>query len=604
MNDQPVRYIFKLRQNIQLEGDLTLAQMELAAFLPENVVSADVASVLSTFPDLREIGGLSAVSANVRAQGSQFFVSGGPLALLPVLIRRLSFVQMIYGIAVHDLEFETFVGDGEARVGPVLAQDRLGSHLVIRAIPHYTLIEMSDTVCKRSRTVDATQENLQLVLAALLGRTQDSQATTLASAALAARSSTSHLSHDIHYYKAKFFPRMVRSMLNVCSRRLGGEQHRVIDNFAGSGTTLLESALLGMPSVGLDIDPLSVLISRTKLDVARFASESVARAALQLKPLLRMSAADNTETPAVAFPDWLLKNRKMTSEMAETLSNEIRQAQRAITCCDPALFPFLSVLLSDAISRRVRMRFLGTGVGRFALSFSRTTLPQMMLNSAERYAKVVAVFEWLRDVLQLPFAEAQVVTADTRAIPEEIGNFDILVTSPPYLPASSGRESYAKARALSLLALQLADVQDVNDLVDVSIGSMDNAEVDVFDLTPQELETVRWLQNDPLRAIKATPTARYFLDMRQTFAQMYRILKPGGLAVMVSGQVSTFYEFSTRRVLHVVRAAELLADEARRCGFEVEALHSLQLQKSNANARPRSLDDYYETLIFLRKPDR
>jgi len=34
----------------------------------------------------------------------------------------------------------------------------------------------------------------------------------------------------------------------------------------------------------------------------------------------------------------------------------------------------------------------------------------------------------------------------------------------------------------------------------------------------------------------------------------------------------------------------------------VEALHDIKLFKSNANARPRSLDDYYETLIMLRKP--
>jgi hypothetical protein len=46
----------------------------------------------------------------------------------------------------------------------------------------------------------------------------------------------------------------------------------------------------------------------------------------------------------------------------------------------------------------------------------------------------------------------------------------------------------------------------------------------------------------------------------------------------------------------------MLADEAHRAGFEVEALHDLPLKKANANARPRSLDDYYETLILLRKP--
>jgi hypothetical protein len=53
--------------------------------------------------------------------------------------------------------------------------------------------------------------------------------------------------------------------------------------------------------------------------------------------------------------------------------------------------------------------------------------------------------------------------------------------------------------------------------------------------------------------------------------------------------------------VHTVKSAELLAEEARIAGFEIQALHHLQLQKSNANARPRSLDDYYETLIMLKK---
>ena len=79
-------------------------------------------------------------------------------------------------------------------------------------------------------------------------------------------------------------------------------------------------------------------------------------------------------------------------------------------------------------------------------------------------------------------------------------------------------------------------------------------------------------------------------------------MSPGGMAIVVSGKESTFYEFSTRRPLLVVHSAELLADEARNAGFAVESLHDIQLNKSNMNARPRSLDDYYETLVVLRNP--
>jgi tRNA G10 N-methylase Trm11 len=424
----------------------------------------------------------------------------------------------------------------------------------------------------------------------------------LAGTALSARSTTSHLSHDIHYYKAKFFPRLARSMLNICARRLGDGPHRVLDPFVGSGTTLLEAATLGIPSVGLDIDPLSVLISQAKLAVAHLESQLLAQEADRAIELLGRGHLASPDEEPVTFPRWLMANRKMTAEIARQLSQEIRLLQGAVAACDPRVRSLFRVLLSDAIARRVRMRFLGTGVGRFSLTLSKTPAPQILSSSLKRYVKTVAALEWLRETVNLEFADVQVLEADARRLPEDLGTFDILVSSPPYLPASSGRESYAKARAPSLIALEMVDHSDVDRLVDNSVGSMVGGGAELAELTDAERNLVEWLQQDSLRAIKAEPTARYFTDMRRAFVEMARVLRPGALAVVVSGKQSTFYNFSTREALYIVPSAELLAEEAERAGLIVDVLHDIQLQKANMNARPRSLDDYYETLIFLRKP--
>src|SRR5437773_1928167 len=135
----PSRFLLVLRRNIALEGDLSLARMELEAFLPGPLEpAADAAAVLAQ-----------------------------ALGFLPV---------------------ET----GQALTG---------------------------------------------VLDALVGRSAEPRAVRGAGAALAAASTSAPLSHDVHYYKAKFFPRLARSMLNVRARRLGPGPHRVLDNFVGSGTT-------------------------------------------------------------------------------------------------------------------------------------------------------------------------------------------------------------------------------------------------------------------------------------------------------------------------------------------------------------------------------
>jgi DNA modification methylase len=612
MNSQYASFVFKLRQNIVLEGDLVLAKMELDAFLSDASQDiADIAAVAQRIPQLAKLHKFGALDSYVRQNGTQAYVASGPLALLPDLIRCVSFVQRIYCVTRDTEEARRLLIKIETALGPVIVYHADGDFLVVQAVPHYALFEFSDVVARHSGSAAETKLNLDATLNALLGKTDDRHAGELAKVALSARSTTSHLSHDIHYYKAKFFPRLARSMLNVCMQRLGEQPHRVIDNFVGSGTTLLEAASLGIPSVGLDIDPLSVLIARAKLEVVRLDSDLLAREVGRTLQLLEARAkgqlilferSSSGEIGTPAFPAWLMKNRKMTPEIAIELGEEIDAVRIAVAACRPQVRPLFRVLMSDAISRKIRMRFLGTGVGRFSLTFARTPIARIFSKSLQKYAKVAATYEWLRHTIHLDFADTQVAKADARHIPDDLGRFDILVTSPPYLPASSGRESYAKARAPSLIALGMRRHDEVDDLVDKSIGSMYGDGIDSEMLTECERNLVEWLRRDELRAIKAEPTARYFLDMRKAFTEMYRVLIPGALAVVVSGKQSTFYNFSTRETLYIVRSAELLAEEARGVGFEVEAMHDVQLNKSNMNARPRSLDDYYETLIVLRRP--
>lgn len=612
MSDQPARFVFQLRRNIVIEGDRQLAELELGAFLPGDLVDLDdLQTAAALTPALAQLTGFGTLGWLSRPNGRQGYAGSGPLNLLPELIRRVSFIQRLYCITADTSAARQFLTAIEQTIGPVLTWQCADTQLVVQALPHYALIELSEVVARQSTGVADMKHNLDSLLVALLDRTTDQHALQLAEKALSARSTTAHLSHDIHYYKAKFFPRMVRSLLNVCAQRLGPGPHRAIDNFVGSGTTLLEASLLGIPSVGLDLDPLSVMIAKAKLEVLHLDADYLAAEATKVVQAIQAHRSGQLNLfdgqPDVAdedviFPAWLMKNRQMNASIAKDLNREIRAVKAGVSAGARDVRNILLVLMSDAISRKIRMRFLGTGVGRFALTFAVTPMIKHFTTAVTQYVKVAATCEWLRETIHLPLADAQVVTADTRHIPDELGLFDILVTSPPYMPASSGRESYTKARAPSLIALGMRRHDDVDLLVDETIGSMEGNGVDLSQLRSEERTIVDWLATDDLRAIKAAPTARYFLDMRATFAEMRRMLSPGAMAVVVSGKQSTFYQFSTRTALHVVEAAQILATEAEGVGFAVEALMDVQLNKSNRNARPRSLDDYYETLILLRQP--
>lgn len=70
---------------------------------------------------------------------------------------------------------------------------------------------------------------------------------------------TKHV-HRLHPYMGKFIPQLVEIFLRKFQPRL------VYDPFCGSGTTLVESKALGIPSIGTDISKFNALLSRVKTD--------------------------------------------------------------------------------------------------------------------------------------------------------------------------------------------------------------------------------------------------------------------------------------------------------------------------------------------------
>lgn len=75
------------------------------------------------------------------------------------------------------------------------------------------------------------------------------------------KSINQYLTHWIYPYKGKFHPQMIRAMLNIIGLNDGDT---VLDPFSGSGTTALESQLLGINCIGIDISPLCILQGNVK----------------------------------------------------------------------------------------------------------------------------------------------------------------------------------------------------------------------------------------------------------------------------------------------------------------------------------------------------
>ena len=63
--------------------------------------------------------------------------------------------------------------------------------------------------------------------------------------------------HNIHPYPCKFPARIAQEYLN--------DKGLVLDPFCGSGTTLVEAAIKGLDTIGIDCNPIAILISQCKL---------------------------------------------------------------------------------------------------------------------------------------------------------------------------------------------------------------------------------------------------------------------------------------------------------------------------------------------------
>ncbi len=324
-----------------------------------------------------------------------------------------------------------------------------------------------------------------------------------------------------------FHPFPARLPISVAEHLIGRittSEAVVLDPMVGSGTTLIAARRLGRPAVGFDRDPLALLIARTatetfgspQLERVRHriidrAGEIVSSGELLLPEVRSKMPSEDQAFIRYWFPP---ESQKQLFALAAAIEQEPGGSQRDLGW----------VVLSSLIIAK-------SAGASFALDISRS-------RPHKRTEKpVVPPFEaWNRRfkaaIVRLPFvdceaaSQSQIAPGDARSLPLERSVVDFVLTSPPYLNAVD----YLRAHKFSLVWMghTLGDLRELR-------GTMVGTERGLWSLDglPPRLEKRldQSIQENRRRAM----LRRYLSDLRKVLAEIERVLRPGGLALLVVG---------------------------------------------------------------------
>jgi DNA methylase len=261
------------------------------------------------------------------------------------------------------------------------------------------------------------------------------------------RQRTKHV-HRLHPYLGKFVPQLVEVFL----RRHFRPGDRVLDPFAGSGTTLVEASVFGAHSVGVDISAFNALLCRVKSAAADPAvvendlRDALARLEAQVpsppdpaaatSPFLQTWYAPRALAELTAYRRLLADYPRSRELMSVVLCRSARSARMAAH--HDLDFPKAPAVAPYRCHKHARTCFPTGEAMKFLRRYSLDTIRRV-----SEYARLRTD------------ATATVLHADARAVDYGDRRFDGVITSPPY----PGRIDYHEQHRYAFELLGLRDLR-------------------------------------------------------------------------------------------------------------------------------------------------
>lgn len=315
----------------------------------------------------------------------------------------------------------------------------------------------------------------------------------------------------IHPFPARMAPDIAQRSLEWA-----GSGGRIIDPMCGSGTVLRAAVERGLDCVGVDIDPLAVLMTKawvTPVESYRIVHDAMelCRRAKAYKTAELVKPADEETENFIGY--WFAPDQR-------------KQLARLATALRRTRWPSRD-LLSLAMSRVIVTKEMAASLARDT-SHSRPHRVAVT-NDYDVFAGFLTASRLIarRHQAQAIRGRAQVAQGDARhlsAVPD--ASFDMAVTSPPYLNAID----YMRGHRLTLVWLGYA-IATLRDIRSTSVGAERGPAAGTFDVDPFILEPGRKIVAERHRRW----LRRYAQDMTAAMTEMRRVVRPGGRVTIVVG---------------------------------------------------------------------
>jgi site-specific DNA-methyltransferase (cytosine-N4-specific) len=404
--------------------------------------------------------------------------------------------------------------------------------------------------------------------------------------------------HGIHEYRGKFFPQLVRSLINIADVP---ERGIVADPMCGSGTTDVEAVLGEYQALGLDMNPLSVLMGRTKCALLSLRPELLISTYEAIRnQLIRPSGKRNAKlTYFASLP--ARDQEYLSGWFSEQVLQDLDEVARAIQLSDERVRDFFWLGLSNIIRSVSWQKDDDLRVRKEVRLDADIDPIREFLEEMGRSVRVVLAFLYYNKGTQ--FGSFDIAEGDARDLSNVWskwkGKIDAIITSPPYATALP----YLDTDRLSLSYLRLLPRPDHRQRDQRMIGNREISEKQ-RSMYWKLFETKKNLPKSVSALIQKVDTlnskievgfrrrnlpallTKYFMDMQQVFEGMKTVLRRGCPAYVVIGNNHTIA--GGERV--EIDTAHLLADIATAVGMKserripMEMLVSRDIFKKNAVA--------------------